>query len=749
MKILIVEDNAFSLALLKKTILKAGYDPVVAESGEAAWEILQGEDPPKLALVDWMMPGLSGVGLCRKVREMDNSALPVYIILLTAKSNKEDVLEGFSAGADDFIKKPFDGGELIARIKVGMRLVEQQALLHGLIDSLPDPVYVKDHRGLYLRCNKAYAEYVGVPPNKIRGHSSWEIIPGEKGTRIHQDDLEVVEKGAPRKDEGWVQAADGKQVFHEAVRIPYLASAVGASGMIGIFRDLTRRMELQQEMRRLAVAVEQSAESIMITDVKGKIQYVNTAFEHTTGYSSREAIGQTPALLKSGKHDAAFMAKLWETITVGDTWDGRLVNRHKDGHLFGVEAMIFPIRDTQGTLVNFVSIGRDVTHEAAIEKHLRQQQKMNAVGELASGVSHDFNKIITSILGYVALGLSCVKEGSNEHKYLTEILKAGERAAKLVRQILAFSRQEEPQFHSLELQEVIEDSLSLVESNMEGIELKRDIDPNCGAILGDTTQLQQVIINLCSNAVHAIGENKKGTIKVGLRSVMFAHDDPVAQAMDLISGRYACLTISDTGCGMSLELQDRIFEPYFSTKKPDEGSGFGLTIVHGVVQRHRGCIQVESEVGVGSTFTIYLPLLEEGEGVLPLPGVRNTVSEKTGCRVLFVDDESTILTLGREILESYGHHVTTATNGKQAWNIFRKSPENFDALITDYRMPKMNGYELIKSVKNLRDDIPIILCSGYMEKVEGAGLMDLEGTLYMTKPIDWRMLNKALQNGTA
>ncbi|MBN2684639.1 MAG: response regulator [Pontiellaceae bacterium] len=748
MKILIVEDNAFSQALLKKTILKAGYDPVVAENGETAWEILQGEDPPKLALVDWMMPGLSGVGLCRKVREQDNSALPVYMILLTAKSNKEDVLEGFAAGADDFIKKPFDTGELIARIKVGLRLVEQQALLHGLIDSLPDPVYVKDHRGLYLRCNKAYAEFVGMEPYQIRGHSSWEIVPGEKGKKIHQDDLGVVESGLPRKDEGWVQSANGVQVFHDAVRIPYLASAVGASGMIGIFRDLTRRMELQQELRRLAVAVEQSAESIMITDVKGKIQYVNTAFEETTGYSSREAIGQTPALLKSGKHDAAFMAKLWETITAGDTWDGRLVNRHKDGHLFGVEAMIYPIRDSQGTLVNFVSIGRDISREAAIEKHLRQQQKMNAIGELAGGVSHDFNNILTAILGYVALGLSCVKEGSNEHKYLTEILKAGERAAKLVRQILAFSRQEEPQFHSLELQEVIEDSLSLVRTNMEGIELEKDVDPNCGPILGDTTQLQQVIINLCSNAVHAIGEDNEGTIKVGLHSVMLVHDDPVVQAMDLISGPYACITVSDTGCGMSLELQERIFEPYFSTKKAGEGSGFGLSIVHGIVQRHRGCIQVESEEGAGTTFTIYLPLLEDEVGELPVAGLKNTASEKVGGRVLFVDDESTILTLGREILESYGYHVTTATNGKLAWNMFRKAPENFDALITDYRMPKMNGYELIKNVKSLRDDIPIVLCSGYMEKVEGEGLMDLEDTLYMAKPIDWRMLNKALKNGT-
>ncbi|MEA2067774.1 MAG: response regulator, partial [Verrucomicrobiota bacterium] len=194
MKILIAEDNAFSRTLLKKTLTKAGYEVVAAENGDAAWEVFQQDDPPKLALIDWMMPGLSGIEVCRNIREID-TAIPIYVILLTAKTDKEDVLEGFAAGADDFIKKPFDSGELLARIKVGRRLVEQQALMHCLIDSIPDPIYMKDSRGLYLGCNAAYARFVGTDPDNVFSHTANDILPPEQAQQSHMEDLRVLANG--------------------------------------------------------------------------------------------------------------------------------------------------------------------------------------------------------------------------------------------------------------------------------------------------------------------------------------------------------------------------------------------------------------------------------------------------------------------------------------------------------------------------------------------------------------------------
>lgn len=742
MKILIAEDNAFSRTLLKKTLVKAGFEAIVAENGDAAWEVLQQPDPPRLALVDWMMPGLSGVELCRKIRDLE-SPIPIYVILLTAKTDKEDVLEGFSAGADDFIKKPFDSGELLARIQVGRRLVEQQARMHCLIDSLPDPIYVKDNRGLYIGCNKAYAEFVGSDPDKIYGRTSNDILSNDVVQRSHMEDLRVLANGEMIETEGWVGNAAGDRVYHNTVKIPYLESAAGSSGMIGICHDLTKRMDMEQEMRRLAVAVEQSTESIMITDVDGGILYVNAAFEEITGYSAEETIGHRPDMLKSGKHDNEFYAKLWTTISSGKTWEGRFTNLKKEGSLFELEAVIYPIRDADDKVLNYVNISRDITQEAAIEKHLRQQQKMNAVGELAGGVSHDFNNILTAILGYVALCMNTVDEESKTYSYLSEIVKAGDRATKLVRQILTFSRQEEQQFHSLNLQPIIEDSLSLVQTTMRKVQ---DIDPQCGPILGDTTQLQQIMVNLCTNASHAMGKDEPGTLTVTLQQVDLSGKDVEGPMADLNPGPYACITVGDTGCGMPPEVLERIFEPYFTTKKQGEGTGFGLSIVHGIVRKHRGSISVESEEGKGTKFTLYFPLNSESARQESKAGAAAPVDAVRG-RILFVDDDQTVLSMGREILESFGYHVVTAINGRKALKSFKQDPSVYDALVTDYSMPEMNGHELIRGVVAIRKDIPCILCSGYMEKVEGEDLSMLGHAAYMAKPIDWRELSQAIQKG--
>jgi len=745
MKILIAEDNAFSRTLLKKTLTKAGYDVIAAENGDVAWEILQQDDPPKLALIDWMMPGLNGIELCQKIREID-SAIPIYVILLTAKTDKEDVLEGFSAGADDFIKKPFDRGELLARIQVGRRLVEQQALLYCLIDSIPDPIYVKDSRGFYLGCNSAYARFIGTEPDEIFSRAASDVLPVEQAQQTHMEDLRVLANGESFETEGWVTDSEGKQVYHNTVKIPYLESAAGSTGMIGISRDLTKRIEMEQEVKRLAVAVEQSTESIMITNVDGVILYVNSAFETTSGYSSEEVLGQHPDLLKSDKHDDAFFSKLWDTIAAGKTWEGEMTNRKKDGNLYVEEVVIYPIRNDSDEVMNYVSISRDITQEMEIEKHLRQQQKMNAIGELAGGVSHDFNNILTAILGYVALCMNSVDEESKTYGYLKEIVKAGDRATKLVRQILTFSRQEEQEFHSLELQHVIEDSVSMVQTTMKkSILVEKDIDAECGAILGDTTQLQQVMVNLCTNASHALGGKEgSGTLSVSLKPVEINEQKSEELAVDLDPGSYACVTVADTGCGMPPEVLERIFEPYFTTKKKGEGTGFGLSIVHGIVRKHRGIINAVSEEGVGTTFTMYFPLLlSESE-----QNKRDAkeISAQVGFgRILFVDDDETVLSMGREILESFGYSVVTGTNGRRALDTFEQNPSGYDVLVTDYSMPEMNGHELIRHVLKIRPDIPAILCSGYMEKIEGENLKELGHAAFLAKPLDWRELSRTIQ----
>lgn len=743
MKILIAEDNAFSRTLLKKTLTKAGYEVIAVENGDKAWEALQEDSPPKLALIDWMMPGMNGTELCRKIREI-NTAFPLYIILLTAKTAKEDVLEGFSAGADDFIKKPFDSGELLARIQVGRRLVEQHALLHCLIDSIPDPIYFKDSRGLYLGCNKAYTEFVGKDEGDIIASSSNDVLPPKQAQKSHMEDLRVLANGETFESEGWAEAANGNQVYHSTLKLPYLDSAAGSTGMIGINRDLTKRIAMERQMKQLAVAVEQSTESIMITDVDGAILYVNSAFENTTGYPSTEVLGQQASLLNSDAHDEEFYQKLSQTIAAGKTWEGRIAKLKKDGNQFNEEAVIYPIRDDNDNVINFVTISRDITQELAIEKQMRQHQKMNAIGELAGGVSHDFNNILAAILGYVALTMNSLEEDSKPYGYLNEVLKAGDRATKLVRQILTFSRQEEQSFQPIELQTIIDDSLSMVKTTIKhNVTVESDIDPKCGAIMGDPTQMQQVIVNLCTNAVHALGQEEKGTLRVSLKQVELLGQKADDRMVALDPGLYCCITVSDTGSGMPPEVVERIFEPYFTTKKKGEGTGFGLSIVHGIVGKHSGSITVDSVEGEGTTFNLYFPLII-GNAEQEKKAVDRSTPEGYG-RILFVDDDQAVLTMGREILESFGYSVVTATNGRRAIETLRQDPASFDALVSDYSMPEMNGHELIRDSLEIRSDLPAILCSGYMEKVEGENITELGHTAFMSKPIDWRELSRTIQ----
>jgi PAS domain S-box-containing protein len=481
----------------------------------------------------------------------------------------------------------------------------------------------------------------------------------------------------------------------------------------------------------------------VITDVEGHILYVNSAFESTSGFSSGDVLGKTPNLLKSEKHPAEFYQKLWDKIAAGNMWEGRITNCRKDGTLFDQESVIYPIRDSREEVVNYVAISRDITQEMAIEKQLRQTQKMNAVGELAGGIAHDFNNILTAILGYVALCMNSVEEESKTYGYLKEIVKAGDRATKLVRQILTFSRQEEQDFHSVALQPVIEDSLSMVKTTIKSqVHVDTEIDPKCGPILGDTTQMQQIMVNLCTNAVHALGEDG-GQLIVKLKQVELLGRKFGEQLMELDPGLYCCITVSDTGCGMPPEVMERIFEPYYTTKKKGEGTGFGLSIVHGIVQKHRGQISVESEPGAGTTFTMYLPLLigtaEEKQQALDQSDL-----EGFG-HLLFVDDDEAVLSMGREILESFGYSVVTATNGKRGLETFQQNEQGFDALISDYSMPEMNGHELISQCLRLRPGLPTILCSGYMEKAEGESLKDLGKTAFMSKPLDWKALSRTIQ----
>lgn len=463
------------------------------------------------------------------------------------------------------------------------------------------------------------------------------------------------------------------------------------------------------ERKRLAAAAEQVGEAIIITDADSVIQYANPAFETISGYSLREAIGRKMSLLKSGEHDIAFYAEIWATIIRGRVWKGRITNRRKDGSLVEEEMTVTPLRDASGDIVNFVAVKRDITEETKLRQLLDKAQRMEALGAMAGGIAHDFNNLLMGILGYLEIADKSLPSDSDAHLYLNEATAAGQRAKDLVRQILTFSRQTEKQRKPLNPQPIVKETLKLIRASFpKTVELRQDIPEELGQILADPGEIQQVLMNLCVNAEHAM-RARGGVLSVSLENIdIDAEFESIHK--DLKSGPHVVMTISDTGCGMDQVTQDSMFDPFFTTKKVGEGTGMGLAVIHGIVTSYDGAITVLSRLGEGSTFRIYLPRVDQSTAGLtpppaPVPGGAESI--------MFVDDEKMVTLPAKKMLERYGYRVSVFADWREACQALRDQPDNFDLIITDQTRPNIIGSEFIEECLRIREDISIVLCTGY------------------------------------
>jgi PAS domain S-box-containing protein len=529
----------------------------------------------------------------------------------------------------------------------------------------------------------------------------------------------------------------------ETVTSPIGLSDGTVEGYIAMIRDISERIQAGEEHVRLSTAIEQAAESVVITDRDGTIQYVNPAFKVITGYSRKEVIGKNSRILKSGKHGKEFYTSMWKTITNGRVWKGHFINTKKDGTLYQIEATISPIKNGTGEIINFVAVNRDVTEEIKLEGKLRQAQKMEAIGTLAGGIAHDFNNILSAIMGYTELAEYDMPEGSKARNNLMEVLKAGRRAKDLVQQILAFSRQGEQERKPLKISHIINEALKLLRASLPTtIDIRRSTETDTDIIEADSTQIHQIMINLCANAAHAMNNNG-GVLKVGIRNVKVGNKDRGAEYPNLPPGPYVMLTVRDTGHGMSAEVLDHIFDPYFSTKEKGEGTGLGLAVVHGIVKSHGGAITAYSEVGKGSTFNIYFPATEKK--VVQKEEKAEVIS--TGHqRILFVDDEPALVDIGKKMLEHLGYEVVARVSSVEALEAFRNNPDKFDLIITDKTMPQMTGFDLAGEIKQVRPDIPIILCTGFSDTTDTdkAKAMGISGLIM--KPVVGREMAESIKH---
>src|SRR3984957_3402754 len=506
----------------------------------------------------------------------------------------------------------------------------------------------------------------------------------------------------------------------------------------------------EESLRKLSRAVEQSADAVMITDRDGLIEYVNPAFEALTGYSHEEAVGRTPRILKSGAHSAGAYQELWQTILAGNIYRSILENRKKNGQLYYVEESISPVRDASGAITHFISNARDLTERMRLEAQLSQAQKMDAVGRLAGGVAHDFNNLLTIITSYSELALDSVERGTPLDNKLQEILSAARRAAQLTRQLLAFSRKQAQALRVLELNPVIERIAKTLNRLIgEDIELNFIAGEGLGPVRADPVQLEQILMNLATNARDAMPQGGHLTIETSQARL---DEEYVHRKHAIIpAGHYVLITVTDDGCGIPLEDMPHIFEPFYTTKSPGDGTGLGLATVYGIVKQNKGFVWPYSEVGKGTIFKIYLPCV--ADQLHPTSTLRPDLAAAVqGCEtILLVEDEEAVRKATTEFLKLQGYTVIEARDGLHALTI-AKNTSTIDLVVTDVVMPNMSGGQLAKEMELILPLTKILFVSGYAGKtVIDHRVTDLEPN-FLQKPFTLGQLSakirEALQSGT-
>ncbi len=578
--------------------------------------------------------------------------------------------------------------------------------------------------------DKRWVEMIGYKEGELKSHyTTWENL-------LHPDDKERVqtvlkqhfEEGTEYSLEFRLREKSGCWSWIYASGRVFERDRGGKPlRMTGTHLDITERKRIEEELREaskfLEKIISEAPVGMTIYDaVSGKCLAGNKAIAELIGASEEQVLAQNfytiESWKKSGLLETANSAlkdnsKKELEVNVRTTFE-------KDVSFY---SYFVPFRTGEKRYLLFTL--EDFTERKKVEEQLRQAQKMEAIGTLAGGIAHDFNNILSAVFGYTELAIDQVEKGSLLGDYLGELLSAGKRAKDLVQQILTFSRQGERELKPVRIKIVTKEAIKLLRASLpSSIEIRQNIGSD-SLVMCDPTQIHQIIINLCTNAGHAMQETG-GTLDIKLEDVEL-DSSLAAMHPDTEPGPYVQLTVSDTGHGMSKETLDRLFNPFFTTKKKGEGTGLGLSIVHGIVTSYGGTINVFSELEKGAIFTVYLPAIKKRVGVAA--EIDKPILKGSG-RILFVDDEQPIAKLGQLILESLGYEVTTRLSSLDALAIFKTKPEVFDLVITDMTMPNMTGELLAKELIAIRPDIPIIICTGYStritaEKAKRLGIRDI------------------------
>jgi PAS domain S-box-containing protein len=625
------------------------------------------------------------------------------------------------------------------------RIREQQATLERITANIPGIVYQ-----LYARPNHEYGmRYVSEKAGELFGLG----VPLERFfdtlirnlTKAEQAELFASLHNAaatltPWQYEGRFITAAGATRWYSCNAVPHRDD--GEVIFDGVLMDITAiktaQEEILQRRRFLESVLYHAPDAIVTLDEAHRVIDWNPGAVQMFGYTSEEAFGQPLDELVAHGDAARQAGEKTRQVLAGKRVEAfETVRYRKDGSPVHVIAAGSPIL-VDGRLKGVVAVYTNITKQKAIEKErqdyeirIQQMQKMEAIGMLAGGIAHDFNNILSAVLGYAELALIDTPEDSPVHKNIRQIHAAGVRARDLVKQILAFSRQDEKELKPLQIGSQIKEALKMLRSSLPTtIDITAHIDPAVDNVMADPTQIHQIVMNLCTNAAQAMEEDG-GRLTVSLSQTILTDSD-VRLHPGLGAGRYAQLRVQDTGTGIPADILDKIFQPYFTTKEKDKGTGLGLAVVHGIVQSYGGDIRVDSAPGEGTTFDIYLPTIKAPAESTASP----TAMPRGDERILLVDDETVIVDIGRQSLERLGYRVESCTSSIEALERFQRDPDRFDLVVTDMTMPTLTGDQLARELLSLRPDIPVILCTGYSSRIDSRQAKALGIRAMLMKPLN-------------
>jgi len=511
--------------------------------------------------------------------------------------------------------------------------------------------------------------------------------------------------------------------------------------------DISERKRVENALRIASTAFE-THDAIIITDEKGQILSVNSAFTEITGYSAEEAIGKRPSMLASDEYDQDFYERMWKELIRDGRWKGELIDRRKNGELYHEELTITAVSDTDGHTCNYVGVFADISEKKVLEKQLRHAQKMEAVGTLVSGLAHEFNNMLGAISGNIYLALSKTDSGSDAYTKLKGAEQVCFRAADMIKQLLVFARKDftiyRPQ--PVDMGEWLEESFQLVRPALSA-KIGLTYDVGSGAELtvsADPVQLQQILMNLVNNARDACEGSDRPEIAIELAGGKA--DGAFLRRHKEFRGReFVRLSVRDNGTGIETDQLERIFEPFYSTKEVGKGTGLGLGVIQGLVQALNGCIEVESSIGKGTSFSIFFPrLIRQSAPHHEKGGASENTVMGHGEMILLADDEKEILDMSATILEGLGYRVLRARNGREAVELFELQPESVNLLLLDVVMPVMGGDEAARRIRALRPDIPVIFCSGYSSEMIHDEIGEFEPLKMISKPFMVSELSRAV-----